>query len=31
MQKQVDEAKKNLQAMPEAARKAGFGSAVYDP
>ena len=25
-----NQAKKNLQAMQEAARKAGFGSAVYD-
>ena len=30
-QKQLDEAKKNLQAMQDAARKAGFGSSVYDP
>jgi hypothetical protein len=31
MQKQLDEAKKNLQSQQEAARKAGFGSGIYDP
>ncbi|MBZ5599645.1 MAG: hypothetical protein LAN83_15145 [Acidobacteriia bacterium] len=31
MQKQLDEQKKKLEDMQEAARKAGFGSAVYDP
>lgn len=31
MQKQLEDAKKDLQAMQDAARKAGFGSAVYDP
>jgi len=31
MQKQLDNAKKNLQSMQEAARHAGFGGAVYDP
>ncbi len=31
MQKQLDEAEKKLQSMQEAARKAGFGSSVYDP
>lgn len=30
-QKQLDEQKKKLEDMQEAARKAGFGSAVYDP
>jgi hypothetical protein len=31
MQKQLDGEKKALQNMQESARKAGFGSAVYDP
>ena len=31
MQSQLDEMKKNLDQMQEAARKAGFGSAVWDP
>ena len=31
MQKQLEEAKKKLEDMQESARKAGFGSAVYDP
>ena len=31
MQKKLDEVKKNLESQQEAARKAGFGSAVYDP
>ncbi|HVO80120.1 MAG TPA: hypothetical protein VMT28_05285 [Terriglobales bacterium] len=30
-QKQLDEQKKKLEDMQEAARKAGFGSSVYDP
>jgi len=31
MQKQLDEQKKKLEMMQESARRAGFGSAVYDP
>ena len=31
MQKQLDDAKKNLAEMQDKARKAGFGSSVYDP
>ncbi|MGD0414205.1 MAG: hypothetical protein ABSA80_02515 [Terriglobales bacterium] len=31
MQQQLEEQKKNLAAMQEAARQAGMGSAVYDP
>jgi hypothetical protein len=31
MQQQLDEAKNQLEQMQEAARKAGFGNAVYDP
>lgn len=31
LQKQWDEQKKKLEDMQESARKAGFGSAVYDP
>lgn len=31
MQKQVDAERKTLTDMQEAARRAGFGSAVYDP
>jgi uncharacterized coiled-coil protein SlyX len=31
MQKQLDAQKKKLEDMQEAARKAGFGSSVYDP
>jgi hypothetical protein len=31
MQRQLDEAKNQLEQMQEAARKAGFGNAVYDP
>jgi hypothetical protein len=31
MQKQLDDAKKDLQTTQDAARKAGFGSSVYDP
>jgi hypothetical protein len=31
MQKQLDTQKKKLEDMQEAARKAGFGSSVYDP
>jgi hypothetical protein len=31
MQHQLEAAQKKLQDMQEAARKAGFGSAVYDP
>jgi acetyl-CoA carboxylase beta subunit len=31
MQQQLEELKKNLAAMQEAARRAGMGSAVYDP
>jgi hypothetical protein len=31
MQKQLDEAKKTYAEMQEKARKAGFGSSVYDP
>jgi chromosome segregation ATPase len=31
MQKQLDGAKQKLEDMQEAARKAGLGSAVYDP
>ena len=31
MQKQLDQARQKLQSMQEQARKAGFGSAVYDP
>src|SRR5215813_11714086 len=31
MQKKLDEVKKNLESQQEAARKAGFGSTIYDP
>ncbi|MBZ5719112.1 MAG: hypothetical protein LAO03_01920 [Acidobacteriia bacterium] len=31
LQKQLDGEKKKLEEMQESARKAGFGSAVYDP
>jgi hypothetical protein len=31
MQGQLEEQKKNLEQMQEAARKQGFGSSVYDP
>jgi acetyl-CoA carboxylase beta subunit len=31
MQQQLEEQKRNLAAMQEAARQAGMGSAVYDP
>ena len=31
MQQQLEEQKKNLAQMQEAARQAGMGSAVYDP
>ena len=31
MQKQLDEQKKKLEELQEGARKAGLGSAVYDP
>ena len=31
MQQQIEEQKKNLAQMQEAARQAGMGSAVYDP
>jgi len=31
MQKQLDEQKKQLEDMQESARKAGLGSAVYEP
>jgi hypothetical protein len=31
MQKKLDEVKKNLESQQENARKAGFGSAIYDP
>lgn len=31
MQKQLDQQKKRLEEMQEAARRAGLGSAVYDP
>ena len=31
MQKKLDEVKKNLETQQGAARKAGFGSAIYDP
>jgi hypothetical protein len=31
LQKQLEEQKKKLEDMQESARKAGFGSAVYDP
>jgi hypothetical protein len=31
MQQQLEEQKKNLAAMQEAARQAGMGNAVYDP
>lgn len=31
MQKQLDDQKKKLEDMQEAARKAGMGNAVYDP
>ena len=31
MQKQLDGEKKKLEDMQEAARREGFGSAVYDP
>jgi predicted RNase H-like nuclease (RuvC/YqgF family) len=31
MQKQLEEAKKKLEDMQESARKAGFGSAFYEP
>ena len=31
MQQQLEEQKKNLAAMQEGARRAGMGSAVYDP
>ncbi len=30
-QKQLDQAKEKLEELQEACRKAGFGSAVYDP
>jgi len=31
MQKQLDEQKSRLESMQEAARRQGYGSAVYDP
>ena len=31
MQQQLEEQKKNLAAMQEAARQAGMGNAVYEP
>jgi uncharacterized protein YukE len=31
LQSQLDEQKKNLEQMQEAARRAGFGSSVWDP
>jgi len=31
LQGQWDEAQKNLEQMQESARKAGFGSSVWDP
>ena len=31
MQKQLDQQKKRLEDMQEAARRAGFGNSVYDP
>jgi predicted RNase H-like nuclease (RuvC/YqgF family) len=31
LQSQLEEQKKNLEQMQETARKAGFGSAIWDP
>jgi len=31
LQGRLDEAQKNLEQMQESARKAGFGSSVWDP
>jgi hypothetical protein len=31
MQKKLDEVKKNFENQQDAARKAGFGTAIYDP